>query len=365
LRDADSADWLRLTLIPGLGASVVVRLLSAFGTPVAVLAAPKGALSGYLTPSQQEALRQGPDPELLARTLAWLDEPGNHLYTLADTDYPRRLLEIAGPPVVLYGKGRRGLLNATSLAVVGSRNATPQGLQNAQAFARDLSQRGWCIVSGLALGIDAAAHEGGLAGSGSTVAVVGTGLDIVYPARNHALAHRIAAEGLILSEFPLGTPAHARNFPRRNRIISGLSLGVLVVEAALQSGSLITAREAAEQGREVFAIPGSIHSPLAKGCHQLIKQGAKLVETAQDMLEELGSAGPIQLPLTANEAVAEIAVDGPEASLLAALGHDPQDVETLVVRANLTPDRVYAMLLTLELEGMVAKLPGGRYQRLA
>lgn len=365
MRDADSADWLRLTLIPGIGSSVVIRLLSAFGTPAAVFAAGKGGLAAYLTPSQQEALRRGPEPQLLARTLAWLDEPGNHLITLADADYPRRLLEIGAPPVLLYGKGRRTLLSATSLAVVGSRNATPQGLQNAQAFARDLSQRGWCIVSGLALGIDAAAHEGGLAGTGNTIAVVGTGLDIVYPARHHALAHRIAEQGLILSEFPLGMPANARNFPRRNRIISGLSLGVLVVEAALQSGSLITAREAAEQGREVFAIPGSIHSALAKGCHQLIKQGAKLVETAQDILEELGSATPIQPPLVDTEVAIELAPDGPQASLLAALGHDPLDVETLTVRANLTPDRVYAMLLTLELEGMVAKLPGGRYQRLA
>ena len=361
MREPDSADWLRLTMVPGIGSMLTLRLLSVFGSPAAVLAASQASLSQHVSASQALAIKQGISPDVLDKAMAWLDVPGNHLLTLADPDYPKRLLEIPNPPAVLYAKGRRKLLNVATLGVVGSRNATPQGIQNAEAFARDLSQRGWCIASGLALGIDAAAHEGGLSGTGSTIAVVGTGLDIVYPARNHPLAHRIAAEGVILSEFPLGTPGHSRNFPRRNRIISGLSRGVLVVEAALMSGSLITAREAAEQGREVFAIPGSIHSTLSKGCHQLIKQGAKLVETAQDILEELGE----QNIVLKTPAQPVLPTDAVEASLLAALGHDPLDIDTLTARANLTPDRVYAMLLTLELEGLVAKLPGGRYQRLA
>jgi DNA processing protein len=237
-------------------------------------------------------------------------------------------------------------------------------LQNAEAFARDLSRRGWTIVSGLALGIDASAHTGGLDGEGGTVAVIGTGLDIVYPARNHALAHRVAATGAIVSEYPLGTQALAGNFPRRNRIISGLARGVIVVEAALQSGSLITAREAADQGREVFAIPGSIHSALSKGCHQLIKQGAKLVESANDILEELGAATPIK-PVPQTAPSEQPPTDGATADLLAALGHDPIDVDTLITRSGLTPDRAYAILLMLELEGLVGKLPGGRYQKLA
>ncbi|MDN3578113.1 DNA-processing protein DprA [Chitinimonas viridis] len=364
MRDTDSEDWLRLSLTPGMGPAHTCRLLAAFGTPAQVLAASQASLARHVPDKLAQALKQGPDPEQLARSLAWLDTPENRLLTLADSDYPSSLLEISDPPPVLYAKGQVGLLGSASLGVVGSRNATPQGVQNAEAFSRDLSQRGWCIVSGLALGIDTAAHRGGLSGPGSTIAVVGTGLDIVYPARNHALAHQIAAEGLILSEFALGTPGRAGNFPRRNRIISGLARGVLVVEAALQSGSLITAREAAEQGREVFAIPGSIHSTLSKGCHQLIKHGAKLVETAADILEELGAApAPTVLRPTAKNPAAP--ADAAEASLLAALGHDPLDIDSLVMRANLTPDRVYAMLLTLELTGQVAKLPGGRYQRLA
>ncbi|WP_269531387.1 DNA-processing protein DprA [Chitinimonas sp. BJYL2] len=363
MRDSDSEDWLRLTLVPGIGTVTTLRLLAAFGTPAHVINAGGAALAQHLTPRLCEALRQGPDPDLLARTLAWLAHDENRLITLADPDYPQRLLQIADPPPVLYAKGALADLNVAGLAIVGSRHATPQGIQNAEAFGRDLSQRGWCIVSGLALGIDAAAHRGGLAGSGSTIAVVGTGLDIVYPSRNHALAHEIAASGAILSEYPLGTPGRTGNFPRRNRLISGLSRGVLVVEAALQSGSLITAREAAEQGREVFAIPGSIHSPLAKGCHQLIKQGAKLVESAVDILEELGDAA-IGPPRRSSPEPAQ-PLDAETTALLAVLGYDPIDIDTLTSRAGLTPDRVYAMLLTLELAGQLARLPGGRYQRLA
>jgi DNA processing protein len=295
------------------------------------------------------------------QALAWLSAPDSHLVTLADLDYPRNLLEIADPPPVIYLKGRRTQLGRAAIAIVGSRQATPQGLANAEAFAAELSRGGWSIVSGLALGIDAAAHRGALTGPGSTLAVVGTGLDLVYPARNLALAHEIAAQGALISEFPLGTPARAGHFPRRNRLISALSRGVLVVEAALGSGSLITAREAAEQGREVFAIPGSIHAPLARGCHRLIRDGAKLVESAQDILDELGP-GPTPA-LHAPAAPASHAAT-PHDPLLRALGHDPIDLDTLCARSGLTVEEASAKLLALELDGQVARLPGGLYQRL-
>lgn len=361
--DYDAADWLRLTLTPGVGAAYAIRLLAAFQTPRHVLDASQASLSTCVPSKVAAAIKQGPPAAMLEKSLQWISEPGNHLLTLADEHYPRQLLEIADPPPVLYAKGQLDLLQSNTIAIVGSRHATPQGLQNAEAFARNLSQQGWCIASGLALGIDAAAHKGGLQGAGSTIAVVGTGLDIVYPASNHQLAHDIAGRGLIISELPLGTPGRAGNFPRRNRIISGLSRGVLVVEAALQSGSLITAREAAEQGREVFAIPGSIHSALSKGCHQLIKQGAKLVETAADILEELGSVAQTNLQPVAQAAPAE-SVTPAEASLLAAMGADPIDIDALAERSGLTTEQLYAMLLALELSGQVAKLPGGRYQQL-
>lgn len=258
---------------------------------------------------------------------------------------------------MLYAKGRIELLNVPSLAIVGSRNATPQGEKTAEAFAQALSDAGYCVVSGLALGIDGAAHRGALAGRGSTVAAVGTGLDIVYPARHRQLAHQISEGGLLISEFPIGTPSMAQNFPRRNRLISGLSLGCLVVEAHLQSGSLITARLAAEQGREVFAIPGSIHSPVSKGCHRLIKQGAKLVETIEDILEELGAIAPVAAGM--DDATPE---DEP---LLEHLGYDPVGMDALVARSGLTSETLSAMLLVLELDGKVASLPGGRYQRIS
>ncbi|PHV11133.1 DNA-processing protein DprA [Chitinimonas sp. BJB300] len=363
MRDQDSEAWLRLMLVHGMGPAYAVRLLSAFGTPAQALDASLAALGKYIPTKLAKALKQGPVPALLESSLQWLGIPENRLLTLSDPEYPPRLLQIADPPPLLYLKGNTALLSRSSVAVVGSRNATPQGVQNAEAFSRELSLRGWCIASGLALGIDAAAHRGGLMGPGSTIAVVGTGLDIVYPARNHALAHEIARTGVIISEFPLGTPAKPGHFPRRNRIISGLARGVLVVEAALQSGSLITAREAAEQGREVFAIPGSIHSPVAKGCHLLIKQGAKLVETAADILDELDSESYPILPLSlcTNE---EGSTDPKAAALLEVLGYDPVDIDTLTHRAGLTPEQSYAILLTLELDGKVAKLPGGRYQRL-
>jgi DNA processing protein len=298
----------------------------------------------------------GPDASLLAETLAWLDQPGNSLLTLGDPDYPKPLLEIADPPALLYCKGRRDLLGRPGLGIVGSRNATPQGLRDAEAFALALSDAGLTIVSGLALGIDAAAHRGGLAGSGSSIAVVGTGLDRIYPARNKALAHRLAEQGLILSEFALGTPPLPGHFPSRNRLISGLARGVLVVEATTDSGSLITARVAAEQGREVFAIPGSIHSPLARGCHALLKQGAKLVESAADILDELAWQQRITPP-------AHLSAPLPD-PVLDAMDGAPVTLDTLAQRSGLTLDALSAKLLTLELEGRIAPLPGGRYQKI-
>ncbi|MBB4013922.1 DNA processing protein [Niveibacterium umoris] len=296
--------------------------------------------------------------------LAWVEEPGNAIVTLADAHYPQALLQSADPPLLLYVKGRTELLNRPALAMVGSRNATAQGLANAEAFARALSEAGLLIVSGLALGIDAAAHRGGLEGVGGTLAFIGTGADRIYPARNAPLARRIAEGGAIVSEFPLGTPSVAHNFPKRNRLIAGLAQGVLVVEAAPASGSLITARLAGELGREVFAIPGSIHSPMSKGCHQLIKQGAKLVESAQDVLDELRWAVPGARSAAPQTLVAGTPPAPGEERVLAAMGFDPADVDTLCTRSNLTPDALFAILLELELDGRVARLPGGRFQRL-
>lgn len=357
-QDPDLEAWIALGHIPGLGNASIRRLLSAFGSPQAALAATPSQLKPVVGDKAALALAGGPDPAAVKRTLEWAANPENCLLTLGDPAYPQALLNTSDPPPALFVKGNAGLLNSPCFAVVGSRNATPHGLANAEAFARALSERGLTIVSGLALGIDAAAHRGGLAGRAKSVAVTGTGLDVVYPARNRELAHQLAEEGALISEFPLGTGAKAENFPRRNRILSGLSLGVLVVEAALQSGSLITARLGAEQGREVFAIPGSIHSPLSKGCHALIKQGAKLVETAQDVLEELGLGDP---------AAAAQATEptGTEASaVLRTLGYDPVDLDSLVQRTGLTTSQVTAELLRLELDRWVASLPGGLYQRL-
>jgi DNA processing protein len=355
----DPAYWIGLQLVPGLGGATYRKLLKTFGGPEAVFSAGYTALSREVPAQLAEAIAAGPDEAAVASALAWLERPENHLITLADDGYPPSLFDLPDPPPLLYVKGRPELLRRDALAVVGSRNATLQGAADARAFSRALSDAGLCIVSGLALGIDAAAHRGGLEGASGSVAVVGTGLDTVYPARNRDLAHALAEGGALVSEFPLGSPAKADHFPRRNRIISGLSRGCLVVEAALHSGSLITARLAAEQGREVFAIPGSIHSPLSKGCHGLIKQGAKLVESVEDILSELNWAATGTGSIRPGEQV----VDGAH-PLLACLGGEPVDVDTLVQRSGLTCDRVCAMLLELELEGNVASLPGGLYQRI-
>jgi len=376
--------WLRLLATPGIGSGTARRLLARFGLPGAIFAQSAASLEHCVSPAVAQALLQAPeDPAPLAeKTLRWLagapQDMRHHIVTLGDPDYPALLLETADPPVLLYllgagrwfsGAGAALRLRAwpvPALAVVGSRNPTPQGRQNAQAFARELAGRGFCIVSGLALGIDAAAHEGALEHAGTqapcTIAVVGTGLDRVYPRANHALAQRIAAEGLIVSEYPLGTPPLGPNFPRRNRIISGLAQGTLVVEAATESGSLVTARLASEQGREVFAVPGSIHAPQSRGCHALLRQGAKLVERVDDILEEL--APQARPPRPAPGAMPAPAAPPPADDLLAQLGYEPVHLDDLGARTGLDTARLQARLLELELQGLVARMPGGWFQRL-
>ena len=355
------APWLRLILTPGVGPGQQRQLLAAFGPPERIYAAGHSAIAAVVGGPAARTLLDHDATPAVETALEWLSRPGNSLLTLGDEAYPPALLEIPDPPVALYVKGDAALLSRPSLAVVGARNATPQGEANAESFSRALSEAGLGIVSGLALGIDAAAHRGGLAGPGSTVAVIGTGADRIYPARNAALARQIAEAGAIISEFPLGIGPLAHNFPRRNRLIAGLAQGVLVVEAALKSGSLITARLATDCGREVFAIPGSIHSPVARGCHQLIRDGAKLVETAVDILDELRLAPREAAPQLAS---APDDAEGDEALVICAMGHDPVDMDALVQRTNLTAEALYAILLALELDGRVSRLPGGRLQRL-
>lgn len=380
--------WLRLTLTPGIGNATARKLMSAFGLPQAVFEQSARALRQVVNEVQALALCTGPAElgDLLELTWRWLQDSGDgsarrRIVVLGAADYPASFLTIEDPPLMLYllGAGHLaadqtgiGLIN--SIAVVGSRNPTPQGAANARQFSRALGQAGLTVVSGLALGIDGAAHEGALdsvqTGSDrlATVAVVGTGLDRVYPKGHHDLAHRIARHGLLLSEYPLGTPPLTANFPRRNRLIAGLAQGTLVVEAALKSGSLITARLAAEQGKEVFAIPGSIHSTQARGCHALIKQGAKLVESAQDVLEELKIEVQPQLaialpPQGASTLDAEDMID-PARALLDVLGFDPVGLDALQARSGLETANLQAQLMTLELAGLVTRLPGGLFQRM-
>lgn len=355
------ADWLRLEQADGVGVRSANLLLAAFGTPQAIFNAGFDALRAHVPPEKAKALCRAPGADvkrLLDATLAWLATPSHHLVTQHDPAYPQALANIPDPPLMLFVKGRPELLAGPAVAIVGSRNASAQGKANAENFAQALSEAGLAVVSGLALGIDAAAHEGALRGAGSTVAVTGTGADRIYPARNRDLARRIAEEGCIASEYPLGTKAAAGNFPRRNRIISGLTAGVLVVEAAAESGSLITAHLAAEQGREVFAMPGSIHSALSKGCHKLIREGARLVETVDEVLEAMqvsplagGRARTVQLPQAF-------------AALLGTLGHDPVGFDALMLAAGLDAPGLNSQLLQLELAGLVERLPGGAVQRV-
>nr|WP_202412714.1 DNA-processing protein DprA [Duganella lactea] len=356
------ADWLRLQQTDGVGLLTAHRLLERFGTPAGIFAADRAQLLAVATPRQAAALLAAPPAGLAAELdaiLAWRQQPGNRLLCWGAAAYPEYLRNITAAPLLLYLKGRAELLPRRSVAVVGSRNASRQGVLNAEHMAQALSEAGLTIVSGLALGIDAAAHCGGLNGPGSTIAVLGTGIDRIYPARNGALARRIAEEGCIVSEYALGTPPSRDNFPRRNRIISGLSRGVLVVEAAAQSGSLITAEMAIEQGRDVYAVPGSIHATLSKGCHQLIREGAKLVETAADVLSAMqmladGEAGT-RPPLD------DSFVD----RVLAAMGDDPVRAEWLAVHLGQAPGELQGQLLALELAGLLERLPGGMFQRLS
>ncbi|MEI7430187.1 MAG: DNA-processing protein DprA [Betaproteobacteria bacterium] len=349
--------WLKLTLIPGIGGETQRKLLSGFGLPDAVFSASRSDLLEVVSENSARLILTANNSTLVETACKWSEGDDQHIITLADQDYPRALLEIPDPPSLLYVRGRRELLNCQSLAIVGSRTPTPQGIQNAERFASAFSESGLLITSGLALGIDAAAHRGALAANGNTVAFIGTGIDRIYPARNRDLTIEISKCGAIVSELPIGTPVMASNFPRRNRLISGFSLGVLVVEAAIESGSLITARLACEQDREVFAIPGSIHSPQSRGCHKLIKQGAKLVETAQDVLEELH--------LNINSTHPEHSFTASEVNFLTNMGFDPCGLDDLAFRTGLTADAISVQLLQMELQGRVAVLPGGRYQQLA
>ena len=388
MQQDELAAWLRLLLTPGVGNQTARRLLALCGLPQHIFGQP-AVWQGHVNAAQATALRREPAdlPALVQATWQWLHSPAGdgvarRILTLADSAYPRALLATDDPPLLLHAMGMAEVLAQDQpfaalrcVAMVGSRTPTAQGLQHAHQFGRALREAGCCVVSGMALGIDAAAHEGALADAPAhtlaTVAVVGTGLDRVYPARHHALAQRIARQGLLLSEFPLGTPALAHHFPKRNRIIAGLAQGTLVVEAALKSGSLITARLAAEQGREVFAIPGSIHAPQVRGCHALIRQGATLVETVHDILQELPpqehpsampqpSTGPTTMAPPERTAV----TDDTQDPLLCALGWDPMGLDALQARTGMDTATLQARLLEYELAGAVARLTGGRFQRL-
>ena len=356
------AQWLRLDLTPGVGRRSVRHLLERFESPQAVFAASYEALAEVIGPVRARALSQPPSSEVaehIDAALAWLALPNHHLLTLDHPAYPEDLRQIADRPFLLYAIGRIELLAGPAVAIVGSRNASLQGIGNAGNFGYALSDAGMTIVSGMALGIDAAAHEGGLRGAASTIAVIGTGADRIYPRRNEKLARRIAEEGCIISEYSLGTPPLSPNFPRRNRIISGLSRGVLVVEAAAESGSLITAHVAADQGRDVFAIPGSIHAPLSKGCHKLIKEGAKLVESVGDLLSELALS-----PLSGLLGPVGPSYSGPGLPLLLAMGEGAVSTDTLVTLSNVAPAVLAGQLLSLELAGQIERLPGGLFQRV-
>lgn len=365
---ADDAHFLRLAFVRGVGTSAAHKLLSELGDIAAVFSASSATLSRVVGDAVARKIAAAADVETQTRideALMWLGaNADHHLLTWAHPSYPKALLASDDAPLVMYAKGRLDLLDRPAIAMVGSRNCSQGGADTAEAFAQAFADRGVTVVSGMALGIDAASHVGALRAQGphaaATIAVIGTGIDRVYPARNKVLAHSIAEQGLMLSEYPLGTPPLPANFPRRNRIISGLSLGVLVVEASMQSGSLITARLAGEQGREVFAIPGSIHSIFHKGCHHLIKQGAKLVESANDVLEELRfETTPATRDIAAGTTTAHSAATG----LLQFIEHTPVDVDTLVARSALAVDQVVTELTMLELDGRIEQLPGGRWQR--
>lgn len=355
--------WLALLRAPGLGTRGALEVLTRTSPEALFNAALASEVRERLRSETRDFLRN-PDWSAVNADLAWLaTSPRNHIITLHDASYPRLLKEIADPPLVLFVHGDPAVLNQPQIAMVGSRNPTPQGVENAHAFAQSFARTGLTITSGLALGIDAACHEGALAGQGHTIGVMGTGLDRVYPKRHHALAHEIAAQGALISEFPPGTPPLKENFPRRNRIISGLSLGTLVVEASVNSGSLITARCAADQGREVFALPGSIHNPLARGCHALIRQGAKLVESANDVLEELHTTLPLQPSEAVHSGAPAASLTPEQQSVWEQLGFEPTPMDRIVERTALTADVVSSILLLLELQGQVMS-SGAQFYRV-
>lgn len=367
--------WLTLARAPGLHAGIIAPLIERSGSAAALLSLPLAELRSAGIEGAALASLQSPAFDMIDADRRWLDQPRHHLVTWRSEQYPRLLTELRDAPLALYLRGNPDQLSMPQLSIVGARNPTPTGSETAHDFAAHLGRCGLTITSGMAVGIDTASHRGALSMQGTTIAVCGTGLNIAYPRSNAELAERIAEHGALISEFPPGTPPLKQNFPRRNRIISGLSLGTLVVEAAVQSGSLITARLASEQGREVFAIPGSIHNPLARGCHRLIRQGATLVESAGDIFEELRSlAAALRMPAFLPQHVA--APRKPEISggfrptldkeyeiLLDALGFEPTGVDLLVVRTGLRADEVASMLLILELEGHILSHPGGLYVR--
>ncbi|MCB1733908.1 MAG: DNA-protecting protein DprA [Gammaproteobacteria bacterium] len=364
-------DWLALWRVPGVGARGFSALVERFGSPAAVLAASRSALSGAGLRERSLDGIAHPDWAGVEADLNWAAQPGCHIVCRADTDYPNLLTDLGDPPPLLFVRGRPEVLGLPQLAIVGSRKPTKSGAETARDFAKSLAGSGLAITSGLALGIDAASHQGALDAGGITIAVMGTGPDRLYPVRNQDLAEAIAEQGALITEYPVGTPVLANNFPRRNRVISGMAVGTLVVEAALRSGSLITARLAMEQGREVFAIPGSIHNPMARGCNALIKQGAKLVETAQDIGDELGALiglfdtgdGPRIEDAESIDAGFDAGLDADYQRLIDVIGFEPTSVDSIVERSQLTPEVVSSMLLLLELQGRVEAIPGGRFSR--
>lgn len=376
---SDVRTWLSLVRAPGLGPVRCAKLLAHFSDPAVIPTASAADLAALGVPQTAINALHNPDLRELDNDLAWLAQPARTLVTVHDPAYPRRLFATGRAPIALFVQGDVRLLNEPQLAIVGTRNPTPTGRSIAEDFARELTQSGLVITSGLALGIDAAAHQGALNAGGSTIAVLGTGPDRIYPARNRDLACRIVEHGALVSEFPPGTPVRAEHFPQRNRLISGLALGTLVVEAARQSGSLITARLATEQGREVFAVPGSIRNPAAQGCHWLIRQGAKLVENVTDILEELTPqlrqfiegastdhhhANPAVAGSVPQQSVSNpVDLDAQQQELLTYLDNEPIAVDSLVERTGLTVDVVSSMLLILELHGYIQAIPGGRYRR--
>jgi DNA processing protein len=345
--------WLRLHLTHGLSLSKALLLLQQFRHPEAIFKAPGQALRALIGDKDLQALQAGPNLKLFQLSQDWLKQKGHWILTLADEDYPQTFLNLPDPPLLLYGLGERALLQQDAVAIVGSRQVTPYGKKIAVDFAKMIAKSGFSIVSGLALGVDTAAHQGALA-AGSTIAILGTGIDVVYPAQNKPLAQVIAENGVLLTEFPLQTPPKPENFPRRNRLIAALAKAVLVVEAKVKSGSLITARMAAEQGKDVFAIPGSIYAPTSAGCHQLIKDGAYVCTVPEDVLFALGveTVKPHKTSKTSDPA-------------LFAVGFTPEPIDIIATRLKCDPASALSTLLRLEMAGLVLALPGGRYQRVA